>query len=197
MEMPLDAADAEDDVLVARFVAGDADAARVLAARHAPRLMALARRMLRDEAEAEDVTQEAMLRLWRGGADWRSGEAKLSTWLHRVAANLCVDRLRRRGRMSPDAPPDMADEAPSALAGMVAADRSAAVRAALDDLPERQRVAVTLRHFAEMTNPDIAARMELSVEAVESLISRGRRGLARALTPLRAQLGLDGMGAQE
>lgn len=191
--MPFDAgSDAEDDALVARFAAGDGAAARVLAARHAPRLMALGRRMLRDEAEAEDVTQEALLRLWRGAADWRPGEAKLSTWLHRVAANLCIDRLRRRRRLSDAAPPDREDESPSALAGMAAGERGAALRAAIADLPERQRVAVTLRHFAELSNPEIAERMELSVEAVESLLSRGRRGLAKALAPRRDALGLDG-----
>ena len=190
--MPFDAgSDAPDDVLIARFAAGDRVAARVLTARHAPRVLALARRMLRDEAEAEDVAQEAMLRLWRGAEAWRPGEAKLSTWLHRVAANLCIDRIRKRGRLSEAEAPETEDESPSALARMAEAERGAALRAALDDLPDRQRQAVLLRHFAELSNPEIAARMDLSVEAVESLVARGRRGLAKALKPRRAGLGLE------
>jgi RNA polymerase sigma-70 factor (ECF subfamily) len=198
MDMPLDAgADTDDDALVARFAAGDAAAAQMLAARHAPRVLALARGMLRDEAEAEDVTQEAMLRLWRGAAQWRAGDAALSTWLHRVAANLCIDRLRRRRRMSGDAPPDMADAAPSALERLAAADRSAALHAALEHLPDRQREALNLRHFAEMSTPEIAARLALSVGAVESLISRARRALTRALAPRRADLGYHDMGTEE
>jgi RNA polymerase sigma-70 factor (ECF subfamily) len=138
-----------------------------------------------------------MLRLWRGADDWRPGEAKLSTWLYRVAANLCIDRIRRRRRMSPEAPPDLADDAPSALAVMAGADRSAALRGALDDLPERQRQALMLRHFADLSNPEIAARMELSVEAVESLTARARRGLSRALSPKRDALGLQDLGFDE
>lgn len=198
MVMPLDdASAAEDDALVARFALGDGAAARVLTDRHAPRVLALARRMLRDEAEAEDVAQDAMMRLWRGAADWRPGEAKLSTWLHRVTANLCIDRIRRRRRMSPEAPPDMADEAPSALARLAGADRSAALRAALDDLPDRQRQALVLRHFADLSNPEIAARMALSVEAVESLTARARRGLAQVLAPRRDALGLQDLGLDE
>ena len=195
--MPFDAgSDAPDDVLIARFAAGDRVAARVLTARHAPRVLALARRMLRDEAEAEDVAQEAMLRLWRIAPDWRPGEAKVSTWLHRVVANLCIDRLRKRKRLTDAAPPEVEDETPSALARMAQAERGEALRAALDGLPDRQRQAVLMRHFAEMSNPEIAARLDLSVEAVESLIARGRRGLAKALKPQRAGLGLEGGGLE-
>jgi RNA polymerase sigma-70 factor (ECF subfamily) len=195
MVMPFDdVGAADDDALVARFAAGDGAAARALADRHAPRVLALARRMLRDEAEAEDVAQEAMLRLWRGAGDWRPGEAKLSTWLHRVAANLCIDRIRRRRRMSPDAPPDLADETPSVLARLAAEERGAALRAALENLPDRQRQALVLRHFVDLSNPEIAAQMDLSVEAVESLTARARRGLSKVLTPRRDALGLHDLG---
>lgn len=197
MGMAFDAGRAQDDdALIARFAAGDQSAARTLTARHAPRVLALARRMLRDEAEAEDVAQEAMLRLWRTAPDWRPGEAKASTWLHRVAANLCIDRLRRRRRLTDAEAPEVEDETPSALAQMAQVERGAALRAALDDLPDRQRQAVLLRHFAEMSNPEIAARLDVSVEAVESLIARGRRGLAKALAPQRAGLGLEGGGLE-
>lgn len=190
--MALDAAGEEhDDALMARFAAGDQSAARVLTMRHAPRALALSRRMLRDEAEAEDATQEAMLRVWKMAPDWRPGEAKLSTWIHRVTFNLCADRLRRRRSVPLEAAPEPVDDAPGALAGMEAEDRAAALRQAVEALPERQKQAIEMRHFDELSNPEIAEALEVSVEAVESLLARGRRALARSLTPQRRRLGLE------
>jgi RNA polymerase sigma factor (sigma-70 family) len=192
MAMALDAADSDhDDALMARFATGDQSAARVLTARHAPRALALARRMLRDEAEAEDVTQEAMFRVWKMAPDWRPGEAQLSTWIHRVAFNLATDRLRRRRSAPLEDAPEPVDEAPVALDGLEAADRATALRRALDALPERQKRAVELRHFDELSNPEIAEALEVSVEAVESLLARGRRALAQSLAPHRRRLGLE------
>jgi RNA polymerase sigma-70 factor (ECF subfamily) len=178
-------ADAE---LVARYAAGDQSAARALTLRHAPRVFALARRMLGETAEAEDVTQETMLRLWRTAPDWQD-RAALGTWLYRVASNLCIDRLRRRRPLSADPPPEVADEGPGALGRLEARDRAAALNAALATLPERQRLAVLLRHFEDRSNPEIAEVLEVSVEAVESLLARGRRALAAELAGRRTELG--------
>ena len=189
--MPYDAAsDEDDDALIARFAAGDQSAARALASRHAPRVLALARRMLGDPAEAEDVAQEAMMRLWKTAPDWRPGEAQASTWLYRVASNLCIDLMRKRKRISGEEAPETADDSPGAHDRRAAADRSAALREAIDRLPERQRAAILMRHFAEMSNPEIGARLEVSVEAVESLLARGRRALAKDLSGRRDALGL-------
>ena len=162
-------------------------AARVLTTRHAPRVLGLSVKMLRDDMEAEDVTQEAMLRLWKIAPDWRAGEAKVSTWLHRVTSNLCIDRLRRRKRSGPplDDIAEPPDPTPNAAARLIAKDRAAAVTAAMRRLPERQRIAVTLRHFEDLGNPEIAERLEISVEAVESLLARGRRALAKDLAATR------------
>lgn len=183
--------DASDADLLARYAAGDRSAARDLTLRLAPRVLALARRMLGDAAEAEDVAQEAILRLWRMAPDWRVGEAQVSTWLYRVASNLCIDRLRRRRERTGEALPETADPAPGALDRLVAADRAAALQAALAALPERQRLAIVLRHFEERSNPEIAAVLDTSVEAVESLLARARRELAARLRPRRAELELD------
>jgi len=81
---------------MARFAKGDAAAARDLAARHLPRILSHARRVLGDQAEAEDVAQEVIMRIWRIAPDWDAGRAKLSTWAHQVTANLCIDRLRKQ-----------------------------------------------------------------------------------------------------
>lgn len=182
---------AADAALVAAYAAGDKRAARQLVDRHLPRVLGFARRMLNDTAEAEDVAQEAMLRLWRIAPEWREGEARVSTWLYRVTANLCTDRLRRRRAMTGTELPEAADERPGVLAGLIAADRVAALEAALSSLPERQRQAVVLRHLEGLSNPEIAEVMDTGVEAVESLIARGRRALAVRLAPRREDLGYD------
>ncbi len=184
-----------DVALLAAYAAGDARAAEALVGRLAPRVLALATRMLGDAAEAEDVTQEAMLRLWRQAPRWRHGEARVSTWLTRVALNLATDRLRRRRGMALEeafgAGAEPADDRPGAEAGLRAAERARALRAALAELPLRQAQAVALRHLQGLSNPEIAAVMEIGVEAVESLVARGKRGLAARLEGVRTALSLE------
>lgn len=188
----------EDAALLAAYARGDASAARTLALRHLPRMLGYATRVLGgDRAEAEDVAQEAMLRLWRAAPDWRAGEAEVSTWLYRVAANLCTDRLRRRVRRGGpglDEVPEMPDGAAGVEAHLIAGDRLAALQAALDRLPERQRQAVVLRHIEGLGNPEIAQVLGIGVEAVESLTARGKRALAAMLEGRRAELGFEGEG---
>ena len=181
----------EDDALLVLYANGDSSAARVLTARLAPIVHAHAWRLLRDAAEAEDVTQEALIRLWRIAPEWRQGEAKVTTWLYRVTANLATDRLRRgRGRsVALHAIPEPEDDQPRAEDRMQDAARAEALDAALATLPDRQRQAVVLRHIEGLANPDIAEIMSLGVEAVESLIARGKRGLAAVLMGKREELG--------
>lgn len=163
---------------------GDPAAIQALVARKLPRMLALAGRMLGDPAEAEDVAQEAMIRAWRQAPKWRPGKARFDTWLHRVALNLCYDRLRRRREVPTEAPPDRPDDGPGPDRGLLAADVGLRVDRALAALPERQREAVVLCHYQELTNIEAAALMSVSVEALESLLSRGRRALRRALADL-------------
>ena len=183
-----------DAALLDRYAAGDPVAARALTLRLVPRALGYAARLLGDAAEAEDVAQEAMLRLWRAAPGWRSGEAQVTTWLYRVVTNLCTDRLRSRKRRpvtALEAAPEMADGDPGAMAGMIEADRMAALQAALDALPDRQRQAVVLRHIEGLTNPEIAAVMDIGVEAVESLTARGKRALSAILAGRREELGYE------
>ena len=174
-----------DEALVAAVGRGEPAAIRAFVAAIAPRMMALAGRMLGDASEAEDVTQDLFLKVWKHAAAWRPGPAKFDTWMHRVALNLCYDRLRRRREITTDALPERVDDGPAADAGLIAAETSVQVSAALARLPDRQREAIVLVHYQDMTNIEAAALMEVSVEALESLLSRGRRTLRDTLGYLR------------
>jgi len=191
MDMPFDATSGQtDDALLALYARGDAAAARALTARLTPRAFAQAQRLLGDAAEAEDVAQEAMLRLWRMAPKWQAGRAQVTTWLYRVVANLCTDRLRRRRTTALDDGPEPLDDALTAEARITGAARMAALDDALAALPERQRQAVVLRHLDGLGNPEIAEIMDITTEAVESLTARGKRALRAALGPRKSELGI-------
>lgn len=200
MTMPLDDLSGQsDEALLALYAQGDRMAARALVLRFSPRVLGYAARLLGDRAEAEDVAQEAMLRLWRIAPEWRAGEARVATWLYRVVTNLVTDRQRsrrRRGGTALDDAPEPADDQPGALTRLIDADRMAALDQALGALPERQRQAVILRHIEGLANPEIATIIGVGVEAVESLTARGKRALAGMLAGQRAELGYEDEGAE-
>ncbi len=183
--------EASDEALLVLFANGDPTAAAELTRRLGPRVLGVAMRVLGNPAEAEDVTQDAMIRLWKIAPDWRRGEAQVSTWLYRVTMNLCIDvkRKARGGHVDLDAIPEPPDPAAGAAEGLQDNARRDALQEALMTLPERQRQAVVLRHIEELNNPEIAGIMEISVEAVESLTARGKRMLAKALAGRREELG--------
>ncbi|MDO7556577.1 MAG: RNA polymerase sigma factor [Loktanella sp.] len=183
--------DAPDDAVLLAYANGDEEAARVLSLRLVPRVLAQATRMLADQAEAEDVAQEAMMKLWEIAADWRQGEAQVSTWLYRVVANLCTDRLRKRRGVSLDQIAEPTDPQMSATAQMQETSRLTALANALAQLPDRQAQAVSLRHLEGLTNPEIAQIMDISVRSVESLTARGKKALADILAGRKAELGYE------
>ncbi len=169
---------AEDDrALLTRLADRDAGAFRVLVERHLPAILGTARRMLRDEAEAEDVAQECLVRLWQNGSNIEVGNGGLKPWLRRVAVNLSIDRIRSRRRT------DVTDEVPEQvvdadqLEALETSDMSARVNAALMMLPDRQRQALVLFHFEGLSQSEVAAILGVTDEAVESLLSRARRAI--------------------
>lgn len=148
--------------------------------RHMPVVWRVAFRMLRDRQEAEDVTQETFLRAWKMLPEWE-GRSKFSTWACTVAINLCRDRMKKKApvlmetlpeREAGDLPPEQA---------LYQKQAGARISALIDALPERQKEALTLSALEGMGNKEAAAAMQVSVEALESLLSRARRTLRQAL----------------
>lgn len=185
-----DAENDRDAVLVLRVGEGDAHAYQELLERHAGRLYNYALRLTRNTAEAEDIVQETFMRLWIHASDYDpSGRA--STWLYRIAHNLGVDRLRSRGRfqeLDSEAEAEPVSSSASQPLLLDAKRRAEALHRALDALPERQASAIVLVHLHGLLGSEAAKVLGVSQEALESLLSRGRRAI-------KAQLGDFEMGA--
>ena len=178
-----------DNVLLASFANGDRKAAQQLTERLMPKIHAHAYYRLGNIADAEDVTQEAFLRLWQFAPRWEQGNAHVSTWLYRVVSNLCKDRYRRPKLEDLDISKEPTDETQSPADKIDDHYRQKALYGAMSLLPENQRLAVQFRHIDELTNPEIAEIMGLSVEAVESLTARGKRKLIEVLASYKTELG--------
>ena len=166
-----------------RVARGDRDAFGMLVREHQVPLQAFAQRMLGDAAQAEDVVQETLLRLWSRAGSYRPEKARLTTWLHNIANNLCIDRFRAAARTSfMEAPEDVQDDGSGdPEAGEAARQQGSRIRRALAALPERQRSALLLCHYQGLSNRDAALVLGVSVDALESLLARGRRALRQQL----------------
>jgi RNA polymerase sigma-70 factor, ECF subfamily len=171
---------ASDEELMARISRGDEQAFRSLASRYVPRALGLARRVLGSETDAEEIVQEALLRVWLNAARWRPAAA-FRTWFYRIVLNLCLNRKRR----APFAPlaeiAEPADPTPNAAHRMERDETDRLVAAAIAELPDRQRVAVVLTYQEGMSNAETAAVLGTTASGIETLLVRARRALRRAL----------------
>jgi len=191
---------AEDVGLLERLRAGDDDAFTDLVARNTGRLLAVARRMLREEHEAQDAVQEAFVSAFRALASFE-GQCLLSTWLHRIAVNACLMRLRRRERRPEESIDDLlpACEADgrtaewflpwddAILERLERDETRALVRAAIDRLPGSYRTALLLRDIEEMDSADAARLLGITPNALKIRVHRARQALRTLLDPLVAR----------
>jgi len=171
-----------DAELMARLAAGDTAALGELAARHQDRVLSLSYRVLRDWDKAEDVAQEAFLRVYRSAKHYQP-KALFTTWLYRIVVNLCFDEQRRNAKTAVPLE-EMAPEAAAVSQENTAEKNELAelVQAAVDSLPERQRMAVILHRYDGLTHEQICEVTGWTPSATESL-------LVRAYANLREKLG--------
>jgi RNA polymerase sigma-70 factor, ECF subfamily len=178
---------ASDTDLLALAAKQDGAAFAALVDRHFQVVHRVVWRMMNGHADAEDVAQEAFLRLWRNPAQVREAGA-LRGWLIRVASNLVTDRFRTKPMQEIDDGFEIADERSTAEETLDRSRAVATIDAAVAQLPERQKLALTLVHFEQMTNIAAAAIMEVSVDALESLLARARRSLKERLATDKTML---------
>ena len=180
---PLDTVEIQDEdkELLDRLAAGDEAAFRALVERHVDRAYAIALRIVGNAADAEDVVQDTMLKVWTHRGRWQHGRAKFSTWLYRVVSNRCIDLRRRPRTENVDAVPEVADTQPGAIEIIERNELNGMRELAMQRLPEQQRVAVILSYHENMSNGEIAEVMDTTVAAVESLLKRGRQQLRELL----------------
>jgi len=172
--------DDSDEALMARVAGGDERAFQLLSRRHLPAMLGLARRILGNAAEAEDVAQEAFMRVWTHAPRWQP-LAKFRTWLTRVVINLCLDRKRRAPWVELETAGDIVDPAPGAGEKTEDDERERMLAAAIEKLPIRQRSAIVLTYGDGMSNAQVAEILDTSVSAVETLLVRAKQNLRRAL----------------
>ncbi|HEX6957422.1 MAG TPA: RNA polymerase sigma factor [Ferrovibrio sp.] len=175
----------DDSGLMQRVAAGEHRAYATLVDRHLRHAVTLAYRVLFDRAEAEEVAQEAFLRVWQHAGRWRpDGGASFRTWLNRVVVNLCIDRKRRPGMAALEEQPDPVDPEATPYEARLAGETSGHVAAALRKLPERQRAAIVLCYWEGESNIAAAQALGITVGALESLLVRAKRTLRDELSPV-------------
>ena len=167
-----------DGQLMAAVARGDADAFRMIVERHSGALYRLAYRFTGRASEAEDVVQDVLVKVWSNPTAWRPGQGGgLAAWLRRVTTNRCLDGLRRRAFVSDAAVPEQIDPANSAEDGVNAKRLAKHANDAIASLPDRQRAAIILTYYEELSNAAAANALGMSVDGFESLLVRARRAL--------------------
>lgn len=170
--------DHADDALMRAIADGDRQAFASLVRTYSPRAIAVAKGVTHDHAAAEDVVQEALLKLWRHAPDWTPGRARISTWLHRVVVNAAIDQHRKHKRRAETdiTPYSEALAAPISEAD-TAAEQDTILQDAIAALPDRQRQILALTYGGQHKNKDVAHMLGVSVKTVEMTLSRARKAL--------------------
>ena len=172
----------EDSQLMAAVAQGDKDAFTEIVARHLNAVVHFALRYVGRRSDAEDVAQEAFIRLWKHAINWEPKGYSFRSWVYRITYNLCIDEIRKRKPVS-----QIEDEISIASGeqpdeDLYRSQQQKEVAAALDELPERQRSAIIMCVYQGLSNRDAAEVMDISIDALESLLSRARRTLRKKMT---------------
>ncbi|MCP9629344.1 RNA polymerase sigma factor [Rhodopseudomonas palustris] len=171
--------DDSDEALMAAVVAGRQPAFRVLMTRHMPRAIRVAQRIVRNAAEADDIGQEAFLRVWTKAASFDPQVARFTTWLYRIVLNLSFDRSRRPAHAPIEEAAEIASGEPAAVERLITDQQRRALDAAMARLSDRQRGAIALFHMEGLSGDEAARAMGLSPKAFESLLARARLALKK------------------
>jgi len=175
----LSMADDSDEALMAAVAAGRQQAFRVLMTRHMPRAIRVAQRVVRNAAEADDIGQEAFLRVWSKASSFDPSIARFTTWLYRIVLNLAFDRTRRAAHAPIEDAAEVASDEPAAIETLIADQQRRMLDAAMAELSDRQRGAIALFHMEGLSGEDAARAMNLSAKAFESLLGRARATLKK------------------
>jgi RNA polymerase sigma-70 factor, ECF subfamily len=173
-----------DEELMARVQRRDQQAFRCLLDRHAAPLRNFLYRMSQNADDADELSQEAFLRVWQHAKRWEPGRVQFNTWLFRIGHNLAIDRFRKHRESSLDDVPEASDDSDDPRRALSRSETEARLRSAIAALPERQRTALVLCHFQGHSYQQAAQVLDVSLEALESLISRARRALKQQLRPI-------------
>jgi RNA polymerase sigma-70 factor (ECF subfamily) len=186
---PTGPTEAGDGGLIAAAVAGNPEAFGTLVERYDRAVFHLCLRTLRDPEEAKDAAQEAFFKAFRALRTFKP-EAKFSTWIFSIAYHACCDRLSRRKRFSDAELPDWADPAPGPAQAAEAGYEAAALRAAIDELPEKYRTVITLYHLQGKQYDEIARVLGVPMGTVKTHLFRAKEQLRKKLAGLREATGI-------
>jgi RNA polymerase sigma-70 factor (ECF subfamily) len=160
---------------------GDRRAFEEIVRRHQQHAWAIAYRFLGRREEAEDIVQDAFLRLLHAASRYHS-TASFRTYLHRIVIRLCLDHAKRHRPVYTDVPPDRRESSSDALDSMVEGERVRGIHAALALLPANQRMAIVLKYFENLSYREIAEVMRITEKATDRLLARGKAALATSLS---------------
>lgn len=173
--------DLDDETLIAEVAAANRAAFAVLTRRHLKQSLALARRIVGNDHDAEEAVQDSFLQVWRHAVNWRGGEARFRTWLYRIVVNRSLSCRRQRAHAPLDEALEIASPLPDSHAEAEARELAVEVDAVIAALPDRQRVALGLCYYQGLSCAEAARVLEVSVSATESLLVRARRAVRKRL----------------